>query len=526
VAAAVATQVSTTWNFAGTEMFVFPGAKPGRIYRRYVGFSVLNNTVMLARLPLLALLVSGAHLPKVPSNVATLLIVFVVRFGISDRFIYDRTKKAEETRNMTDVRPGPEVPVATKSGPVDIDVQSAVETGGGTVSSPAAMFRYLYDLHGIVRIGSDVALPELAYFLQPAGGSALPDITVRIGRVGRMRARTRLVRSADSRAIRWEEHLGRAAANFAVDFQPQQISVTTSRTLARSPHVLYTNVVEALLRFVFVERGYMLLHAACMEIDGRGVMLSARTDTGKTGTVLKLLRTSGGRFLADDMTIIDSRGTARSFPKPLTISQHTLRAVHAGDLSRSEWAKLRVQSRLHSKEGRGFAMKLAEHNVPIMTINSWVQRIVPPPKYHVQRLVPCELGSTATVDELYIIERGVPHHSMVPQAQAIGELLENTEDAYGFPPYRYVAPALCVGGLSYDELRERERLILISAMESVTIHRLGSADFSWADDIAAAEERSSTDRGGLQGASLGTASIELEAGVLPEVEPPLTGSDT
>ena len=114
------------------------------------------------------------------------------------------------------------------------------------------------------------------------------------------------------------------------------------------------------------------------------------------------------------MTIVDSAGVARSFPKPLTISQHTLRAVNAGDLSRREWAWLRIQSRLHSKEGRGFAMKLADHNVPIMTINGWTQRIIPPPKYHVQRLVPCELGSTTTIDQLYIIERGAPHHSMVP----------------------------------------------------------------------------------------------------------------
>ena len=35
-------------------------------------------------------------------------------------------------------------------------------------------------------------------------------------------------------------------------------------------------------------------------------MLSALTDTGKTGTVLRLLRESGGRFLSDDMTILDA----------------------------------------------------------------------------------------------------------------------------------------------------------------------------------------------------------------------------
>jgi hypothetical protein len=222
-----------------------------------------------------------------------------------------------------------------------------------------------------------------------------------------------------------------------------------------------------------------------MDVDGRGVMLSARTDTGKTGTVLKLLRTHHWRFLSDDMTIIDSAGKAKSFPKPLTISQHTLHSVNAGDLTRREWAWLRLQSHLHSKEGRHSAMALAEHNVPIMTINGWVQRIIPPPKFPVQRLVACDLGRKTTIDQLYIIERGAPHHSVVPQSQAIVELLENTDDAYGFPPYRYLAEVLSVGGSNFRELRKRERRILVRAMEHVQIHRLASDDFTWAEHISA-----------------------------------------
>jgi dolichol-phosphate mannosyltransferase len=475
-AAVLSTQVSTTWNFAGMELFVFSGRKGGSFWGRYVRFCVLNNTVMLARLPFLALLVSILHCPKTLANVITLIAVFVVRFGVSDRFIYEgETEMVQGTRSSTVV------------GPVKITVDDAAIRRSAHRAQASTPFRFNYDLHGIISIGSDVILPELAYFRveREAGDTRQPDVGIRLGSVGRPRARTRMLRSSDGSSIRWEEHLGPLSANFAIDFG-EHIAVTTSRALARSPHVLYTNVVEALLRFVFVERGYMLLHAACLEVDGRGLMMSARTDTGKTGTVLKLLRTCEGRFLSDDMTIVDSSGVARSFPKPLTISEHTLRAVNAGDLSRSEWRRLRIQSRLHSKEGRGFAMKLAESNVPIMTINGWTQRAVPPPKYHVQRLVTCELTSTTTIDRLYIIERGEPHHSVVQKAGAMVELLENTEDAYGFPPYRYLAQALSVGGHSYDELREQERLILASAMESVEIHRLGSDDFTWADQIAAA----------------------------------------
>lgn len=522
-AAVLATQISTTWNYVGMELLVFADRKTGSAWIRYLRFSVLNNSVMLARLPFLAFLVSVAHVPKTLANVITLLAVFVVRFGISDRFIYEGGADMVEGARSTGL-----------VGPVritvdDAAIQRAVQRSARRVAT-ATPFRYHYDLHGIVSIGSDVILPELALFrVQPEGGeTGQPDIGIRMGPVGRPRLRTRMLRSSDATSIRWEEQLGRLSANFAIDFG-DHIAVTTSRALARSPHVLYTNVIEALLRFVFVDRGYMLLHAACMDVDGRGVMLSARTDTGKTGTVLKLLRTSRGRFLSDDMTIVDSAGVARSFPKPLTISEHTLRAVDAGDLSRSEWTRLRFQSRLHSKEGRGFAMKLAEHNVPIMTINGWTQRVVPPPKYHIQRLVTCELTAKTVINQLYIIERGTPCHVPVPKAEAMTELLANTEDAYGFPPYRYLAQALTVAGRSYDELREQERLILVSAMESVRIHRLGSDDFTWAEQITAelAEAAGAANPAGADHSATAANSRDVvvtEHRNVPEVDP-LPGSD-
>lgn len=487
LAAVLATQVSTTWNFIGMELFVFAAHKKGHLWPRFLKFCLLNNSVMLARLPVLALMVSVLHCPKTFANFATLLLVFVVRFGISDRYIYDTEPALVVTEITSTSRVGP-VEVAIESEAITRpEAAAALHEALEATPEPAVGYRYCYDIHGIVTLGSDVALPELAYFLRttPADAEVTPDIGIRVGSIGQIRKRTRLVRAADGRGMRWEEHFGPLSANFAIEFGPP-ISVTASRSLARSPHVLYTNVVEALLRFVFVERGYMLLHAACMDVDGRGVMLSARTDTGKTGTVLKLLRTSEGQFLSDDMTIIDRSGAAYSFPKPLTISHHTLHSVDAGDLRRWEWAWLRVQSRLHSKEGRGFAMKLADLNLPIMTINGWTQRLVPPPKYHVQRLVPCSLTKQTVIDRLYIIERGEPHHSVVPGPMAIEEMLENTEDAYGFPPYRYLSESLVVNGVGFAELKQRERSILESAMQAVTVHRLGSDDFSWADRIAAA----------------------------------------
>ncbi len=232
-----------------------------------------------------------------------------------------------------------------------------------------------------------------------------------------------------------------------------------------------------------VSRGRMLLHAACVEIGGTGVMLSALTDTGKTGTVLRLLREHGGRFLSDDMTVIDARGNAYCFPKPLTISAHTLRAVHADDLTRAEWRRLQFQSRLHSKGGRSIGIALSRFNLPIMGINALTQILIPPPKYSVDRLIPCRMASACQVKELFIIERGHDRLADLDHDSALRQLITNTDDAYGFPPFRYLAPAITIGGQDYQQLRRTERDILASFLTHLRVRTLASDTFSWADDI-------------------------------------------
>ena len=109
---------------------------------------------------------------------------------------------------------------------------------------------------------------------------------------------------------------------------------------------------------------------------------------------------------------------------------------------------------------------------------------MPPPKYTVDRLVPCEIIPSTTVEELFIIERGdALDGGPRPVDAALDELIANTDDAYGFPPFRYLAPVLVVGGEDYAELRARER--------ADPRHRAGahprapvvSDRFGWADEI-------------------------------------------
>ena len=129
-------------------------------------------------------------------------------------------------------------------------------------------------------------------------------------------------------------------------------------------------------------------------------------------------------------------------------------------------------------------MLLGRVNLPIMGVNSMTQMMIPPPKYAVDRLVPCRIIRDAQVEDVFLISRGAPGVSPIDHGEAVETLLANTDDAYGFPPYRYFAPAIVIGGDGYDELRRKERQILTEALAGVPIRAVSSSNFSWAEDIA------------------------------------------
>jgi putative flippase GtrA len=88
VAAGLATQVSTSWNFALTDRWVFGSARTGAWWQRAIKFFSLSNATLPLRLLLLALLVDVAGFDVLLGNVATLTLLFVARFALTDRFIY------------------------------------------------------------------------------------------------------------------------------------------------------------------------------------------------------------------------------------------------------------------------------------------------------------------------------------------------------------------------------------------------------------------------------------------------------
>jgi putative flippase GtrA len=435
VAAVLSTQFSTTWNFIFVERWVYGhrGLKTGA-FSRFWKFAVVNNLSLLLRGPAMVVLVSYLGMEPVLANVIALGAIALLRFGIADAVIW----------------------------------------ASADTESKSRVFRYR--IHDLVSVESDVALRELVPFrVDELLGE--PTIRVRLGRLNRDQSDLVTMLSSLVRHIRYDEGLGRLG--FAVDISfGKHVDIVAAPMLKHSPHVLYTNVVEPTLRWCFVERGYALAHAACISAGGRATLITAKTDTGKTTTILKALDGYQAAFLSDDLTLVRADGEVFTYPKPLTISKHTVAAVKAPLLTARERLGLVFQSRVHSRSGRRLGQLIAQFGLPAATINAMVQWIVPPPKYGVERLVPgVSLASQARLDRFVVIERGGLGERTLDHDEAVSVLVANSDDAYSFPPYPAIEHFLHSG--NGRDLRVVERQIVDAALVGVPAHVLRSETMDW-----------------------------------------------
>ena len=157
--------------------------------------------------------------------------------------------------------------------------------------------------------------------------------------------------------------------------------------------------------------------------------------------------------------------------------------MHADDLTRSEWRRLQIQSRLHSKGGRSIGMALSRFNLPIMGINALTQMLIPPPKYTVDRLCPARWPAPPGSRELFIIERGAPRLADVGHRQSARPADGQHRRRVRLPAVPLPRPSHQHGAQDYHQLRAAEREILAGFLANVRAPRIASDSFSWADEI-------------------------------------------
>ena len=448
LSAGIATVASTLWNFILTETLVYRAkSRAGGVGRRFALFFVMNVLALSLRTPMIYALTSLLNIHYVVSNLISLALLTVLRFELADNMIW-----SPASPNLSINQP------TLKARSIGMKNQ------------------YSYSIHDIVTVVSDGILPELEPFEVQ---SVIPDPTIRV-RIGIPRRKK--PGEDDGQYLRYSELLGPLGFEVGIEMG-QPVNVIATPSLRMSPHVLYTNVIEPLLRWTFVEKGYALVHGATIAFGDEACMITARTDTGKTTTLLKILayqRRNNDRvaFLSDDMTLVSSDGVAMTYPKPMTISYHTLRAVDNATLSLHERMTLPLQSRIHSRSGRKLAFLISKTHLPAATINMVMQMLVPPPKYFVNKLIPrVKLTRNARLSRMFIIERGGEGIVAIENREAMEVLLQNCEDAYGFPPYEALKKFLYLRG--DVDLREKEHAIIRQALGELPATVIRSSNYDW-----------------------------------------------
>ncbi len=337
-----------------------------------------------------------------------------------------------------------------------------------------------YNILDIVGVQSEVPLRELESFQTRPFGRV--DIVVEFKRGFRIHARFDRRVLGGNPSLSYVEHLGSLGAAVRIT-TGKAVRVEVNWMLRYSNAVLYVNVVEPLLRLVLAEKGFALLHGACISRRDKAILLSAPPDTGKTTTVLRCLDKGWFSFLSDDMTVIDRDLRVHKFPKPFTISAHTYSSIASADFKVKgvkRKMKLRIKSLVHSRTGRRILRLVGELNLPILTFNAIGQIIVKPPKVFAEDLIRgVTTQSQAQPIAICLLRKGNEKIAAAPPEAVLEELLFNSEDAFGFPPYSDIFHSLTLGGRSSADILVAEKALLKRLVGSVRCFYLCSDSRRW-----------------------------------------------
>jgi hypothetical protein len=135
--------------------------------------------------------------------------------------------------------------------------------------------------------------------------------------------------------------------------------------------------------------------------------------------------------------------------------------------------------------------RLGNHNVPIFTINTIGQAIIKPPKFKVQDLLKeVNIKNRTDVRTLYFLEKGGVGEGAggrreeetvfnLPADIAVSKAIENSDDAFLFPPYKEMLHYIKIGSKSAQDLLAEERNILQKFLSDINCLTIKSESRSW-----------------------------------------------
>lgn len=155
---------------------------------------------------------------------------------------------------------------------------------------------FYYNIHNILRVKSNIRGIIPSYF-----ESNEPLRKVDVSFIVRKRLK---VISRSSLPLRIHIRSFDAFTEVQVETEKSIINEVLDSLLLAWKNIKEYNVFNnRLMPVLLLNRGCLILHAACVSIGNEGILITAPPNTGKTYTALSLTK-MGFQFLSDDLTII------------------------------------------------------------------------------------------------------------------------------------------------------------------------------------------------------------------------------
>lgn len=90
---------------------------------------------------------------------------------------------------------------------------------------------------------------------------------------------------------------------------------------------LRENILESLIGIKLAEKGFSLLHASGIALNGYGFVFPAGKGVGKTSTILNLSLETDSLFLGNEPVIVSSDGMVYSFPSRIRLYHYNLKYI-------------------------------------------------------------------------------------------------------------------------------------------------------------------------------------------------------
>jgi hypothetical protein len=126
--------------------------------------------------------------------------------------------------------------------------------------------------------------------------------------------------------------------------------------------------------------------------------------------------------------------------------------------------------------------KLGNKNVPIFTINTVGQTIIRPPKFRIEDIIRqnVKIVAKAPIGSFFFLERGHGEEVVpIEKDVALAKAIENSDDAFLFPPYKDLLRYLKINGANSEEMLTKEKNMIGKLLDNIGTSVIRSESRSW-----------------------------------------------